>query len=318
MLGAGEGIFYPAAIKGATEWFAPKDRAKAIGLFLSGLSVGTLLTPPIVAWIVVHYGWRSAFVATGGIGFLILPPWLLIHRRVRKNFGMPDPAPAHVASAFVETNSDEGTTLGEGFKRRKYLLMLVARALTDVTWYFYLFWIPGYFQEVRGFDAQMVGQYLWAPYFGGGIGALTGAWASSALMHRGWGLDSARKSVLFTSASLCLAGPSAFLVSRPMAIGLVAVGLFGCLSWSSNLHTAITEISPKRHAATLYGITGAAGALAGAISQPLIGRVVDIRGYTPVLLGVALLHILAAGAVFGAGRIEPYRCSSVISAVSAP
>jgi MFS family permease len=103
-----------------------------------------------------------------------------------------------------------------------------------------------------------------------------------------------------------------------MAIGLVAVGLFGCLSWSSNLHTAITEISPKRHAATLYGITGAAGALAGAISQPLIGRVVDIRGYTPVLLGVALLHILAAGAVFGAGRIEPYRCSSVISAVSAP
>jgi ACS family hexuronate transporter-like MFS transporter len=86
ILGIGEGGFYPAAMRGAAEWFPPENRAKAVGIILSALCVGTLLTPPLVAWITIHYGWRASFLVIGALGLLLLPPWLLLHRRIHQNY----------------------------------------------------------------------------------------------------------------------------------------------------------------------------------------------------------------------------------------
>jgi ACS family hexuronate transporter-like MFS transporter len=306
MLGIGESAFYPAAIRGATEWFSSESRAKAIGLFLSGISLGTLLTPPIVAWITIRYGWRAAFLLTGVSGLLLLPPWLLVHRRVRKAYNVPDPSPALLA-AQVKAVMGEEVSISDTLKAPKYLCLLSSRAISDATWYFYLFWIPAYFQEIRGFDTAMVGKLLWIPFFASGVGALAGAWASSTLIQRGMALDRARKSVLILSALTCMAGASAFLVSPFQALALVTMGLFGYQSWSSNLHTAITEVSPSKHASVLYGITGASGALVGAITQPMIGRMIDVSGYNPVFVAVGLLHFLAMVLLLSAGKIEPIK-----------
>ncbi|MBI3694159.1 MAG: MFS transporter [Acidobacteria bacterium] len=308
LLGLAEGGFYPGAMRGAAEWFPPENRAKAVGLFLCGLSVGALVTPPLVAWITTLYGWRASFLITGALGFLLVPPWLGLHRRVERVYGAPDPAPAQNRQSDMDTPAGEDLSLAEALRRRKYWCVLAARALTDGAWYFCLFWMPGYFQEARGFDLQMVGQWLWIPYFSADVGALAGAWASSALIQRGFGVDRGRKSVLIPSALLGALGGFTCLVSRPSsAVALITVALFGHLSWSSNIHTVITEISPRRHLAVLYGITGAAGTLAGALSQPLIGRAVDAAGYGPAFAGFGAAYLLALVLLLGAGRIEPLR-----------
>jgi len=302
LLGAGEAGFYPAAMRGAAEWFPPESRAKAVGLFLSALSVGALLTPPAVAWLTIRYGWRAAFLATGALGLLLVPPWLLLHRRVRRIYGTPDPAPARQP----ETSHQTDLSLLEVLKRRKYWCMLTARAAGDAAWYFYLFWMPGYFQEVRQLDLATVGRLLWIPYFAAGLGALVGAWASSALLQRGLGLDRSRKSILFSSALLCILGASACFASGSyLALALVSLALFGHQSWSSNIHTVILEITPPAHVAVLYGITGSAGTLMGAVSQLVIGPVVDSTGYTPVFVGAGLLYALASLLLVAAGKIEP-------------
>jgi ACS family hexuronate transporter-like MFS transporter len=193
-------------------------------------------------------------------------------------------------------------------QRRKYWFVLVARALTDSAWYFYLFWIPGYFQEVRGFDLQMVGKLLWIPYFASDLGALGGAWASSALIQRGIGLDRGRKSILVPSAILCMFGAFTYFVSSSyVALGLVSLTLFGHQSWSSNIHTVITEITPPKHVAVLYGVTGAAGTLMGAVSQPLIGRVIDVHGYAPAFVAAGAVYVLAIVLLLSAGKIERIR-----------
>jgi len=302
-LGVGEGAFYPAAIRGAGEWFSVQNRAKAIGLFLAGISVGALITPPAAAWIAVHYGWRAVFLLTGTSGLLLLPAWQLLHRSVRRAYCVPDPAPAYLPDEECSDREAE-VSLVEAFTARKYWLLLLSRAVSDACWYFYLFWIPAWFQEVRGFTPAMVGRFLWIPFFAAGIGSLTGAWASSALIERGMVPNRARKTVLLLSAVACVAGVSAFLARPFPALALVTVALFGYQSWSANLHTAITEVSPRRYASILYGITGASGALAGAISQPLIGRIVDLRGYNAVFAMVGSLHLLAAVLLVSAGKIE--------------
>ena len=150
LLGMGEGGFYPTAMRGAAEWFPPRDRAKAVGLILCGLSLGTLLTVPLVAWITIHHGWGASFLVTGALGFSLIPPWLWLHRKIRRAYGQADPAPVLESGETEDGASDAEISLSEALRRRKYWCVLTARALTDAAWYFYLFWMPGYFQEVRG------------------------------------------------------------------------------------------------------------------------------------------------------------------------
>lgn len=162
LLGMGEGGYYPTAMRGAAEWFPPRDRAKAVGLILCGLSLGTLLTVPLVAWITIHHGWRASFLVTGALGFSLIPPWLWLHRKIRRAYGQADPTPVLESGETEDGASEAEISLSEALRRRKYWCVLTARALTDAAWYFYLFWMPGYFQEVRGnhsasaFSAAMI------------------------------------------------------------------------------------------------------------------------------------------------------------------
>ena len=308
ILGMGEGGFYPAAIRGAAEWFPPENRAKVVGLILSAICIGTLLTPPLVAWITIHYGWRVSFLAIGTLGLLLLPPWLLVSRRIPQTGGAREPTSAKTQGPDPGTLAEDDLSLSEILQTRKYWCVLTARASADAAWYFYLFWTSGYFQEVRGFDLAAVGRLLWIPYFSAGVGSLAGAWASSALIRHGLGLDFSRKTVLLASASLSVVGASAcFAPSAYLALALVSLALFGHLSWSANIHTVITEIAPPRHVAVLYGITGAAGTLLGASAQLAIGRVIDLSGYKPAFVWAGVMYLLAAMLLLAAGTVEPIR-----------
>lgn len=308
LLGVGEGAFYPTAIRGVTEWFTTRDRAKAVGLILSSISVGTLLTPPLAAWISVRAGWRMAFVVTGAAGLLLLPGWWWLQRRIHAAYGETDPAPAARRAAAEAGLESSAASARDALAHPKYWIALLSRASTDAAWYFYLFWMPGYFQEVRGFTPAMVGQWLWIPFLTAGCGAVGGAWVSSELLRRGFSLDFSRKSVLFVSAALGSLGALAYWIPDPiLAVAVISVTLFGHTSFASNIHTVITEISPPRHVAMLYGITGAAGTLLGAVVQPLIGRVVDLQGYGPAYAFAGISYWIAIVLLAGIGRIEPIR-----------
>jgi sugar phosphate permease len=288
----------------------------------------------------------------GGLGLLLLPPWLLLHRRIPKMDVANDPCavsrrgshPGRSRAKSVETPgplplggeggprsafspagpgrvrgsstrvppAEDDLSLSAVLKTRKYWCVLAARASADAAWYFYLFWIPGYFQDVRRFDLASVGRLLWIPFFSAGVGALAGAWASSSLIRRGLGLDRSRKTILFASASLCVMGASAcFAPAAYLALALVSLALFGHQSFGSNIHTVITEITPPRHVSVLYGITGAAGTLLGAAAQLAIGRVNDTFGYKPAFVWAGGMALLAAALLLAAGPIERIRRNAV-------
>jgi MFS transporter, ACS family, aldohexuronate transporter len=303
LLGMGEGGFFPTAMRGIAEWFPPENRAKAVGLLMCGISLGMLVTAPLVAWITLHYGWRMAFLLTGALGFLVIPPWLLLHRRIQEAYGMLDPVPAQNLMGKSVLSND--SKLGEVLTRRRYWLFLLARAFPDTVTFFYLFWLPGYFQAARHYDLEKVGKLLWIPFFCADVGALGGAWLSSSFIQRGMGLDKGRKLALFLSAICPIVGAAAYLApTHSLALALVSLALFGHFSWSSNMQTVITEVMPRKHVATLYGLTGAAGTLMAAITQSLVGRAVDSAGYGPAFLGTAGAYVLALVMLFSAGRIE--------------
>jgi ACS family hexuronate transporter-like MFS transporter len=140
------------------------------------------------------------------------------------------------------------------------------------------------------------------------VGSLAGAWASSALIQRGLDIDRGRKCVLVPAALLGALGALAYFVAEPwLAVALVSTALFGQFAWAANMHTAISEVVPQRRVAVLYGITGAVGTLMGALTQPLIGLLVDRGGYALPFVMVGVAWVVALGLMMAAGRIEPLR-----------
>src|SRR5207249_12075721 len=79
-LGLGESGNFPASIKTVAEWFPKKERALATGIFNSGTNIGAVVAYPIVGWLLIRWGWQTAFVATGGLGLLSLVLWLILYR----------------------------------------------------------------------------------------------------------------------------------------------------------------------------------------------------------------------------------------------
>jgi len=312
-LGMGEGSYYPTAMKGIAGLFPPASRAKAVGAILSAISFGLLVTPPLVAWVTLRFGWRVTFLLFGLLGTLLVPPWLWVHRQTERNAAFTDAPTGEAGAITAGADAKEEVTLGEALKSRKYLCVLAARACSDTAWYFYLFWIPGYFQDVRGLSLATVGKLLWVPYAGACVGPLTGAAASGTLIGRGWSMHRSRLTVMLVFASVCVFSASGgFAPTTILALGLVTLALFSHQALSTNIHTVVTEIVPPKHVAILYGMTGAAGTFIGAAAQLVIGPVIDHYGYKPAFVWAGGMYALAIGLLLSAGVLEPIRRSALL------
>ena len=80
LLGFAEGSANPAGMKATADWFPAKERGLAGGVYNIGASVGSMLAPPLVAWAILTYNWRAAFVITGSLGLVWVVLWLLLYQ----------------------------------------------------------------------------------------------------------------------------------------------------------------------------------------------------------------------------------------------
>ncbi|HYZ83895.1 MAG TPA: MFS transporter, partial [Bryobacteraceae bacterium] len=85
LLGLAEPGNWPAAARAVNEWFPADKRAFGIGIFNAGSSIGSAIAPPMVAYLTLNYGWRSAFYFTGALGLIWLALWLVLYHPPRKN-----------------------------------------------------------------------------------------------------------------------------------------------------------------------------------------------------------------------------------------
>jgi ACS family hexuronate transporter-like MFS transporter len=314
VLGFGEAGNWPGAAKAIAEWFPARERALGMGIFNTGAAVGGALSPPLIAWLATTWGWRPTFVITGllGVGWLAL--WLLLYRRPQDHPWLEDRERAHILEGRGTGGPGaDGPPWRPGWlellRYRQVWAVVVARFLTDPIWWLYVFWLPSYFQEARGFSLRQIGWSAWFPFLAGGLGALTGGWASGHLIARGWSVDRARKTVMTAGALLVPAGILAMRAESPYAaLAWMGVVLFGFQVWINNVQTLPSDFFPGSAVASVAGLGGTAAALASVLYNWNTGRVVDLLGYTPVFVAAGVLGPLGLASVFLlAGRIERVR-----------
>jgi ACS family hexuronate transporter-like MFS transporter len=308
LLGMGEAGNWPGAVKAIAEWFPPKERALAAGFFNSGSSIGAVLAPPLISWIIIARGWREAFVITGALGFVWLAAWLYLYQVPELHPRITDAELSEITEGRDPSAVAAGNELRwiDLFRYRQLWGLLMARILSDPVWWFYVFWLPEYLKRQRSFSIAMIGMFGWIPFLFADLGNFVGGGASSFLIKRGWGVGRARKTVMCISAGAMIAGIPAVLTSNVIySLALISVVTLAYSSWAANLITLPTDMFPKEVVASVYGIAGTAAGIGGMAFTLITGVVVDRFSYVPIFIAAGLLPIFAAAAlVLLIGKVE--------------
>ncbi len=331
-LGFTEAVNLPAAYKVVAEWFPRAERSTASGLITAGIGIGAIVAPPLIAFLIATFdalhgrglspthGWQAAFIVPAALGVA----WVWIWKRY---FHLPEHDPAlgedervlvmaeRVAPA-VEADGRRPlgeemrayfARLGYWFRYRETWGLALARFTADGAFYFLAFWIPNYLSDVRGFGLKEIAWAAAIPFVFADLGSLVGGYAGQRLIRSGWSVDASRKTMIWIGALLVpLALPAVYVDSAALAVLLMGLGIFGIQVKSASLFAVPADIFPPTAVATVWGASGAAGSLAAAFSQPVIGWTIDRYSYEPVFVAVALMHVVSAACIMLlVRRIEP-------------
>jgi len=304
-LGLGEGGNFPAAIKAVAQWFPKKERALATSIFNSGTNVGAILAPAVVPWIAFTWGWQWAFILAGFAGFLWLFLWIPI-------YNVPDQIRhlTQVERDYIHSDRDEMS--GDAAARPAWLSLLryrqawafiIAKFITDPMWWFFLIWLPDYFNKTRGLDIKHSWILLVTIYTIVTVLSIFGGWSTGYLVQRGWTVTRARKAGMFVFACCVLPVFDITKFGDWAAVMLIGLAGAGHQAWSATLFTTVSDMFPKPAIASLIGMGGMAGAVGGILFPIYCGWILDkftaahnvTGGYAALFPICALAYLVAFG-----------------------
>lgn len=302
MLGIGEGFNWPGASKAVAEWFPAEERSIAVAIFDSGSSVGGALAALAIPWIALAFGWRWAFVFSGLLGFLWLFVWLRIYHPLDKHPRVNTEEVSLIRSGqdMAPKSKTQGARRWLNLVRdRNVWGIVLGRALTDPIWWFYVFWLPQYLSDARGFSLEKIALFAWIPFVAADLGNFTGGYISGYCIRHGISVIQARRGVCAVSCLPILAGiPAARIHSPYWALALICVALWGYASWSTMGLTLPSDLFPQDVVATVTGLSGFAAGIVGAAFTFAVGISVDRFSYGPAFLAAGLLPLFATACIF--------------------
>jgi ACS family hexuronate transporter-like MFS transporter len=292
LLGMGESGNFMAAFKAVSEWYPARERAFVHGLIQSGSAIGAVIAPPVITAINARFGWQPAFVVTGALGFVWLVAWLLLYHPPERHPLITPEERALVLAESTPESADRATVPWRQLLAHSETWgLLLSRFLSDPVWWFYLFWLPSYLVEQRGFTMAEMGMLAWVPYLTADLGALCGGWLSGRLITAGRGAIPARMAVMLPFALIM---PLSLFVnrveSRWLTLAIICVVTFSHMAWKTNQTTLTNDVFPKRMVGTVSGLLAFGNGLGGTLFTWLTGPIVETFGYDGIFLLMSVLH----------------------------
>ncbi len=282
LLGLGEGGAFPGAIKAVVEWIPKDKRAIANGIAIGGSAIGAVIAPPLSVYLIAVMGWRGVFIFTSIIGFLWLIGWMYFSR---KKYSDKYAVEAHQKPAKIN--------FLPLLKRKQTWVFIAIRFMLDPIFYFYMFWIPKYLNEVRGANLEHIGKLLWIPFFMLGISNVIGGLLSDKINKKTKNINLSRKVVMGVAALLTMSALFVdFIPSYQFVIVIMVVVFFAHGLWITNYITAISDIFGKASSSTVVGMSGSAGAISSFVINPLIGLIISRFSYDPMWIYAGVMYMV--------------------------
>ncbi len=284
LLGAAEAGLLPVTIYALVNWF-PRDRiAFAYAVKTPMQSLGAILSPPVVAFLALGFGWRAGFFVPGVIGLAFGLMWYVADRN-----------PPRYAAAAVEEEKRERPALLAILRNPLLWGILLARLVSDPVWFFFQYWQAGYMQERLGASLADVGALLWLPPLVTSVLTFGVVWVIARLTRHGFAPAGARLRVMQAAVVLSpLIATLPFIVGVPWFMVVVTTSYLLGFVWLFLSNILMTDLFPKHSVGTAVGLVNAVGTAGAALFNAAAGPVIDHYGYTPVFLTLACVHPAAA------------------------
>lgn len=275
-LGVAEGAGIPGSGKASAIYLAPGERALGSAVSQAGLTLGGLAAPLLVEFMSARYGWRSAFLAAGALGFVWIPLWWSVARRVPQQAGA----------------QSKGLPMKELLADRRFWVLLAANVLLMSIYSLWVNWTTLFLVRQHGMSQyQANSSFAWIPPLFATAGGFFGGWLSLRWSSRG-GIVAARLRVFLVG--VLLAAVTAVVPSLPnatLATAGICLSFFACVAASANLYALPIDLfGAGRAAFCVSGLTSVYGLLQGAFSAGA-GRVIDSAGFQPVCIAAAILPV---------------------------
>jgi len=289
LLGVGEAVALPCFNRAVANWMPADARGIGIGIAIGGIGLGSAVTPPIAAWVMVNWGWHIVFYLSAAVGLAMALIWWTLARNDPdehpwvKNLSTNGPAeqPLH-----PQPRSDDAVPWRRLARTPTVWWLVLSYTCLGYVAYLYLSWFYLYLVNVRGFDVLRGGLYGAAPFLAMLIGCPAGGWVTDRLAAR-YGVTAGRgiAGIGGMAAAGCAIIAGAFAVSPLIAIASLSVGA-GCLYFTVGAYWASTTDLSKAHAGTLSGLMNTGANVGGAISPVLTPWIAGHWGW-PISLAAA-------------------------------
>jgi MFS family permease len=299
-LGVGEAIYAPGGMRIISLLYSPAERGLPTGIFDGGTRFGLALGAPLIAWLIVHYGWRSMFMILGFSALLWLIPWLIV-------FPARLPKPDAIVPAAAATTAP----------RRRFSLTYnrnllgLCLGLFCFDYYLYLLvtWLPDYWMTVRHVSMLKTGYYMLFSFFVFAVSELLGGWLADLLIRRGWNETRTRKGIIAVAflAGLLLI-PALLVANTTVAVALVAGAALVGLA-PANILVIVQGCAPPEEVGLWAGVQNFTGNIGGVVAPVATGFLIGLTGsYLPgfsLAAGILLGGIFAYGLIVGEVKPPP-------------
>ena len=285
-LGATEAVQTPLTIKTVATLFPPNKRSFAFGVGTAIAGTGTIAMPFMIPAMAAAFGWRGALIFAGLGGFVTLALWLWFARGVKFDDGAED---------ATRDMSDDGAPYGPILLERRTWAIVIAKTLSDSTWWLINFWLPDFYRKTYDLTTEQLAIPLALAFLGSGGGALLAGWASTRLLEKGWSVNRVRKSVMLVSAVIVTPLPLVLQLDSfwPVAI-MMGVVMAGHQGFSLSIFSTITDVVPRAKVGRVTAFGAFMGNMGGAAIAKITGLVLVAGiGYTPLFIFAAVSYLLA-------------------------
>jgi ACS family glucarate transporter-like MFS transporter len=308
LLGAGEAVVYPASNQFVARWIPMQERGIANGWIFAGVGAGAGLTPPLITYLMLDYGWRASFWVCSGIGLVAGAVWYLLARDAPAEHPLvSEEELAHIQSGLTQPGLAADETLaGE----RKPDLVPWSRVFASpdviaitlsyfsfgyVAWIFFS-WFYIYLAQVRGLNLKASAFYAMLPFLAMAVCCAVGG-AVSDRLTRTHGPRVGR----CVLAAVVMFGASVFLVfgsqvESARVASVVLAGGAGALYLAQSSFWSVTADIAGRSSGSVSGFMNTGAQVGGAVTASLTPWIAAHFGWTMSFLVAAGLCLLGAAA----------------------
>lgn len=311
LLGVGEAMVFPASNRLVAGWIPSAERGLANGLIFAGVGAGAGITPPLITFILLHYGWRWSFWICAAIGLAAGLAWYVIARDRPEQHPWVKPAEAEHIRAGLPKQAPlaggEALPWGVILGSRNVWALTVSYFAFGYVSYIFFTWFFIYLNKVRGLDLKASAAFSMLPFLAMATFSPLGGYLSDRLTRR-YGKRIGRCGI----SAVCMAVAAGFIVLAMQArdgrlASIVLAGGAGALYLSTSSFWSVTADIGGRSAGSVSGVMNMGNQIGGTLTASLTPVLAQAFGWPSSFLAAAAL--CAVGAVVWLS-VDPQRVLS--------